>query len=277
MPEQNATIEATRVVLADGGRIQARRQVLLGCLHRRGEMRVETLARLVGCSTITVRRDLATLAQQGYVDRMWGAARARVALPYQGPQMERAARAEAAKRAVAEAAAALIKPNMVIALSGGTTVTLLARMLRGCSLNVITNAVNIAAELHGHRATKVILSGGALKANSFELVGAAADAIIRAYHIDLLFCSCSGVDEAGFGRRDHAEAAIVKAFRRVAGRTVVLLDRSKLDQPYRARVAALGEVDHVIIDGPLTPLWRHRLESSNTRIHEVSPLDSGSA
>ena len=266
-----------RSPLAEGGRVRLRRQALMGWVHRLGEARVETLADAVGASPITVRRDLSALESQGHIDRTWGGARARVAVHYQPPHAARATSAAGAKRAVAEAAAAMVTPNMVIALSGGTTLTLLARMLRGRPLNIVTNAVNIAAELHGHRATKVIVTGGAMKANSFELVGAAADTIIRAYHVDLFFCSCSGVDEAGFGRRDHAEAAIVKAFRRVAVRTAMLLDRGKLDRGYQARVAPLGEVDHVIIDGPLEAAWRERLSSGKTQLIEMDAPSHSSA
>jgi DeoR family transcriptional regulator of aga operon len=242
-------------------------------MHRHGTVRVAELAEALGFSAITVRRDLSALEQHGFVDRVWGGARARVAVRYRSPHSDRAERAEGAKRAVAAAAAELIAPNMVVGISGGTTLTLLARMLRGRPLNVITNAVNIAAELQGQRATKVIVTGGSLKANAFELVGNAVDAVIRAYHIDLFFCSCSGVDGAGFGRRDHAEPAVVKAFRRAAASTAMVLDRGKLDQPYRARVAALGEVQHVIIDGPLSGEWRARLGAAPTRLTEVGPSD----
>jgi DeoR/GlpR family transcriptional regulator of sugar metabolism len=274
-------VTAGPVRIASGARdprgVRVRREALLAWIHERGEGRVEALAAEVGASEVTVRRDLAELERQGLVDRTWGGARPHVALRYGGDHLERAARGEAAKRAVAAAAAQLVAPNMVVALSGGTTLTLLARMLRGRPLNVVTNAVNVAAELHGSRATKVIVTGGALKADAYELVGAAADAIIRAYHVDLAFFSCSGVDEAGYGRRDHAEAAIVRAFRRAAARTVMLIDQGKLGRGYRARVAALGEVDQVIVDGPLPPAWRERLAAGRTDLLEVAPCDTGAS
>ena len=261
----------------DPGGARVRREALLARIHERGEARVEALATEVAASAVTVRRDLAVLERQGLVDRTWGGARPHVALRYRGEHVDRAERGAAAKRAVAAAAARMVAPNMVVALSGGTTLTLLARMLRGRPLNVVTNAVNVAAELHGGGATKVIVTGGALKASTYELVGAAADAIIRAYHVDLAFFSCSGVDEAGYGRRDHAEAAIVRAFRRAAARTVMLVDQGKLGRPYRARVAALGEVDQVIVDGPLSPAWRERLAAGRTDVLEVAPCDTGAS
>lgn len=251
--------------------IRARREALLEQIHETGERAVDELATALAVSAATVRRDLSALERQGLVDRSWGAARAHVALRYREDFRQRAREGEDAKRVVARAAAALVEPNAVVGLSGGTTVTLVARMLRGRPVNVVTNAVNVAAELFGARGTKVILSGGALQANSYELVGAAADAIIRGYHYDVFLFSCSGVGDDGFYRRDHAEAAVVRTFRAAAARRVLLLERGKLGRTKEARVARFDEVDDVIVDGPLDRAWRHRLTSGGARLHVLSP------
>ncbi len=253
--------------------IRVRRATVMATIHTRGQCSVAELADASGASEATVRRDLAALERQGMVDRTWGGARAHVAVRYPESFVRRAANGARAKHAVALAAAAMVEPNMVVGLSGGTTCTILARMLRGRPINVVTNAVNVATELYGSRPTKVILTGGALKANSYELVGVGADAIIRSYHLDLFFFSCSGVTEAGFARRDHAEAAIVRSFRAVTQRTVLLVDGSKLGRANPARVARLGEVDDVVVDGPLPEPWRERFASAGPRLHVERPLD----
>lgn len=260
---------------AIGGRrpvgIRARREALLDRIHETGARSVGDLAAALRVSLATVRRDLSALERQGLVDRTWGAARAHVALNYREDFQLREREGADAKRAVARAAAALVEPNAVVGLSGGTTITLVARMLRGRSLNVVTNAVNVAAELFGARGAKVIVSGGALRANSYELVGSAADAIIRGYHYDVFFFSCSGVGDDGFYRRDRAEAAVVRTFRAAAARRVVLLDRGKLGRTREAHVARFDEVDDVIVDGPLDAAWRDRLASGGARLHVLPP------
>ena len=251
--------------------IRARREALLDRIHQTGVRSVSELATALRVSSATVRRDLSALERQGLVDRTWGGARAHVALNYR-EDFELRVREEAdAKRTVARAAAALVEPNAVVGLSGGTTITLVARMLRGRPLNVVTNAVNVAAELFGARGTKVIVSGGALRANSYELVGSAADAIIRGYHYDVFFFSCSGVADDGFYRRDRAEAAVVRTFCAAAARRVVLLQRGKLGRTKEARVARFDEIDDVIVDGPLDPVWRGRLTSGGARLHVLTP------
>ena len=77
------------------------------------------------------------------------------------------------KQRIGEAAAALVKEGECVILDSGTTTTAVARALRNRGrLTVITNAVNIAAELAG-TSMEVILTGGTLRENSFSLVGTA--------------------------------------------------------------------------------------------------------
>jgi len=235
--------------------IRARRDAIIELVLRHGSCSVEEVATRVGVSQATVRRDLAALERQGSVRRTWGGAEVAVAVRYGEAFTRRAERNEVAKQAIAFRAAELVAPNMVIGLSGGTSCTALARVLRGRPINVVTNAVNIAVEFYAARQTKVIVTGGALKANSYELVGAAADAIIRGYHLDLFLFSASAVDEDGFTRRDHAEAAVVRTFRSVADTCVMLIDSSKVGTRNAAPVAGFDEVDVVMCDDATPRRW----------------------
>ena len=79
---------------------------------------------------------------------------------------------------IASAAAHFVKEGQVIILDSGTTTTAIARALRGFrNLTIITNAVNIAAEL-SNTAVIVILTGGTLRKNSFSLVGPIGEKIL---------------------------------------------------------------------------------------------------
>jgi len=58
----------------------------------------------------------------------------------------------------------------VILDSGTTTTAIAARWRNFRNVTIVTNAVNIAAELSG-ASVEVILTGGTLRKNSFSLVG----------------------------------------------------------------------------------------------------------
>jgi DeoR family transcriptional regulator of aga operon len=88
----------------------------------------------------------------------------------------------------------MVEEGQVVILDSGTTTTAIARTLRDYrNLPIITNAVNIAAELAGS-ALEVILTGGTLRKNSFSLVGPIAEETLRRLNADILFLGVDGFD-----------------------------------------------------------------------------------
>ncbi len=88
----------------------------------------------------------------------------------------------------------MVTEGQVVILDSGTTTTAIARALRNHQhITVITNAVNIAAELSGS-ALEVILTGGSLRKNSFSLVGPIAEETLHKLHADILFLGVDGFD-----------------------------------------------------------------------------------
>src|SRR5829696_6597318 len=84
--------------------------------------------------------------------------------------------------------AALVADGESIILDSGTTTQQVARRLRDRrGLKVITNALNVAAELTGAGEVEVVLLGGLLRPNSGSLVGQFAEEMLRQFSVDKLF------------------------------------------------------------------------------------------
>lgn len=249
--------------------IRKRREVIISLLYRHGNCDVGQLAQEAGVSEATVRRDLAALETQGVIVRRWGSAEMRAEVNYRNTFKHRLGQRDVAKQSLALAAAEMVRPNMVIGLSGGTTCTQLAWALNDRPINIVTNAVNIAIELHALRRAKIILTGGVLKRNSYELVGSAAADIIRSYNIEMFFFSCSGVSQRGFTRRDFAEAAIVRSFMAVSRHNVMLVDDSKLNRDHDTVVAAYDEVDTVLCNERVPAEWSALMASGGATVRVV--------
>ena len=240
-------------------------------------MSAAALAVRLGISLATVRRDLASLERRGLVDRTWGGARVRSPIRYL-EDFSRAAQDRAEeKRQIAAEAATMVEPDMVIGLSGGTTCTELARWLRGAQVTVVTNAINVATELYNHGRTKVIVTGGALNAHSYELVGEMAAYSLQEYRLDLCFVGSSGITEDfGFSMRDHPEAAMARQFKDISERTYVVADHSKIGRRTLARFAPLAEVDGLLTDQGLDDASRRALERAGLAVllaQALPPLD----
>jgi len=157
---------------------EERRRAIREILERNGRVLVTEIARQFHTSQVTVRKDLDILQSQGLIHRTHGGALPAREGALEDPTLrekEKLQRAE--KLRIAEAAARLVKEGQVVILDSGTTTTAIARALRNFQkVTIITNAVNIAAELSG-APVEVILTGGTLRKNSFSLVGPIAESM----------------------------------------------------------------------------------------------------
>jgi DeoR family transcriptional regulator of aga operon len=248
-----------------------RQMKILQHLSRHDSLEVGRLSELLQVSPSTIRRDLRMMQESGLLKRSHGTAQLPTPIRYELPYENRAAQQIEAKRQIATAARQLIQNELVIGISGGTTCTELARQLRVMEhITVVTNAVNIALELQGQLGKRVIVTGGQLNQDSYELVGNLVGQSLQTMHLDLAFLGVSGVDpEFGFSVADEPEAVASRALMAAAAQTIVLADHSKIGKATFARLCRLAEVDLLITDDGLTPERLATLQEANLKVRVV--------
>jgi len=229
---------------------EERRREILRMLHRDGRVLVQDLARHFRISQITIRKDLDVLDGQGVIERTHGGA-----LPVQegallDPSLrdkEKLHRKE--KTQIARAAARLVEEGQSVLLDSGTTTTAIARSLKDMAqLTVITNAINIAAELAGTH-IEVILTGGMLRKNSFSLVGPLAEHTLRQLSADILFLGVDGFDTRnGLFTPNLLESEVNRAMVAIARRTIAVCDSSKFGRRSLCNIMPVSAVHEVITD-----------------------------
>jgi DeoR family transcriptional regulator of aga operon len=229
---------------------EERRRAILSILSRDGRVLVANLARQFHTSQVTIRKDLEILHAHGRVHRTHGGALPAQESALEDPtlrQKEKLHRKE--KLQIAAAAARMVKEGQVVILDSGTTTTAIARALREfTNLTVITNAVNIAAELTGSR-VEVILTGGSLRKNSFSLVGPIAEETLRRLNADILFLAVDGFDvHYGLSTPNLLEAKVNRAMMDVARVAVAVCDSSKFGRRSLSSIAPPSALHHVITD-----------------------------
>ena len=236
-----------------------------------GSADVHQLSALLGVSGATVRRDLQLLDEQGLLQRTHGGA-VTGSLNLELPLRHRTGRQQAEKRRIALAAATLVQDGAVVGMTGGTTVTELARALcegrpaeRG--LTVVTNAVNIAADLIVRPEIRLLVVGGTGRSASYALVGPAAERMLTHYHLDIAFIGVDGLTTAeGCTTFDEMEAATDLAFLRAATRTVVVADSTKVGKVTFAGICPLDAIDDLVTDDALTSDQEKSLTDAGVRI-----------
>jgi len=247
---------------------EERRRKIVELVERDGRVVVKELGRRFATSLITIRKDLEHLHQRGLIHRAHGGALPVEAAALRDPTLhekERLHRKE--KIRIALAAARLVRPGQVIILDSGTTTTAVARATRHIrSLTVITNAVNIAAELAG-TGVEVILTGGALRKNSFSLVGPLAEDSLRHVSADLLFLAVDGFDlRYGLTTPNQLEARVNRAMIDSAKTTVVVCDSSKFGKRSLSLIAPTSAVHHTITDRNVSSKDLRGLREAGVRV-----------
>ena len=229
---------------------EERRRHILDILSRDGRVLVVDLAKQFRTSQVTIRKDLDILQAHGRIQRSHGGALPAREGALEDPTLrekEKLYRKE--KLQIAAAAARMVQEGQVVILDSGTTTTAIARALREFeNLTIITNAVNIAAELSGS-SLEVILTGGTLRKNSFSLVGPVADETLRRLNADILFLGVDGFDvEHGLTTPNLLEAKVNRTMMDVARVVVVVCDSSKFGRRSLSTIAPPSAIHHLITD-----------------------------
>jgi DeoR family transcriptional regulator, aga operon transcriptional repressor len=229
---------------------EERRRAIREILERNGRVLVTEIARQFHTSQVTVRKDLDVLQSQGLIHRTHGGALPAREGALEDPTLrekEKLQREE--KLRIAEAAARLVKEGQVVILDSGTTTTCIARALRNFQkVTIITNAVNIAAELSG-APVEVILTGGALRKNSFSLVGPIAEETLQGLNADILFLGVDGFDvQYGLSTPNLLEAKVNRVMVEVSKRTVAVCDSTKFGRRSLSLIVPTKSVHEVITD-----------------------------
>jgi len=235
---------------ADGLLNEERRRAILHALHRDGRVLVKDLATNFHTSQITIRKDLEVLQGRGLLHRTHGGA----LTPPGGAlsdlslqEKEKLHRAE--KVRIAQAAVRLVEEGQSILLDSGTTTMAIARALRDFRrLTVITNAVNIAAELGGSE-IEVILTGGTFRKNSFSLVGPLAEETLRHLSADVLFLGVDGFDtRLGLSTPNLQEAKVNRVMVEISRKVIAVCDSSKFGRRSLSTIVPPNAIHQVITD-----------------------------
>jgi DeoR family transcriptional regulator of aga operon len=235
---------------------EERRRHIRALVESQSQGSVADLARRFRVSEVTIRSDLAALADVGALVRIHGGALP----PGDGEELPITVKQtlhHAEKVRIAAAAAALVQEGETIILDSGTTTAEIARQVRGLklrSLNVITNALNIAVLLANAHHVNLIIPGGVLRRKSWSLSGPQAEQALRELQADRLYLGVDSLDpEIGLMTPYVLEARMNAMMIRIARQIVAVTDSSKLLRRNLSVIAPVERVHLLITDRGAAP------------------------
>lgn len=249
-------------------KIDIRRGRILEKLKKDGTVSVSQLASELGATPVTIRSDLDALEAEGYLTRVQGGAVRNQKAPVL-PQLTGRERENAEeKRIIAHCVAALVRDGDTLFLNSGTTMQFVAKALRvRKNLNIVTNSLNVAAELGNLPGFRVILLGGEINAHYSFTYGSDAQEQLSHYQADWAVMSLDGIDsQAGLTTYHAEEATINRMMILRAKQLVVAADHTKVGRAGFFRFHPLGEEITLVTDVQVPQIAMEALERQNVKI-----------
>jgi DeoR/GlpR family transcriptional regulator of sugar metabolism len=234
----------------DGMMAEERRTQILEIVRSVGRVKVNQLTKRFKTSAVTIRNDLNELHQRGLVLRSHGGAVLPDKILRESPVVERLKAYSDEKRRIGAMAVSLIHDGETIILDSGTTTLEIARQMKEMQgLQVITNGVNIAAELLDAHDVKVFIVGGTVRGESASISGRFTEEMFDQFSADKLFLSGAGCDlDFGVSGANLEETMVNRAMLRIAREIILVADSSKFSKRSMTRIASFSEIDTVISD-----------------------------
>jgi DeoR family fructose operon transcriptional repressor len=238
------------------------------------EVSIADLAREFDVSEMTVRRDLALLADRQEIERTHGGAVRTERMVFEFEHRARRENNRAAKQAIARAARQLVKTGDRIILDTGTTTLEFARLLKDAKrLTVITPSIAVASELQYAPGVEVILLGGTLRRGNPDLTGPLTEHCLEILSADLAFQGADAISPDGkVYNSDLRLAKVDRVMRKQARKHCLLADSTKLGATALAQNGTLDDFDVFITD---TRIDRQLLRRFRRRGLQVITVPAG--
>ncbi len=251
--------------------IEKRQQLILDRLTRDGAASIAALAKSLGVSRETVRRDLNALSGRQLLTKTHGGALASYAAePSLTARMEVNV---AGKRRIGAAAAKMVPDGASLIIDCGSTTQALAKaLLQHCRLTVYTNDLNVARLLSRRNGNVVNLLGGQLLEHEDATAGWETVAQVAQYHVDLAFVGVSGIaDDGTLTDYERAGAELRSRMLAAAALPVLLADRTKFGKTKPVTVANLDRARRLVTDvAPAAPV-QQRLAARGIEVLVARP------
>lgn len=238
-------------------------------------IRISALAHKFAVSDETIRRDLDELGADGLLNRTYGGAS--IAPRGVEPSLNERYHILVDERTrIARRAAQLVNPSEVLMIDAGSTTAHFAGCIAAefSELTVVTNSLAVATALASSPGIRVIMAPGDYEAREGGVFGTETNGFLSRFVADKCFIGASGLTSAGPTDANSGSAWVKRAMLAQSRRHVLLIDRSKYDQPRLEVICPLSDLDDIVADeAPARALAKH-LDKASVRLHLAPALEA---
>ena len=234
---------------------EERRRLIVAMLAERGSVTVTTVERAFGVSSMTARRDLAILANEGRLRRTHGGAVLPQLASHEDSFRSRLEQEAGEKRRIGRAVAASAEPNETIFVDSSTTsYSVVEELLElGVAATLLTNSLPVMSLVASAESSNLKLVGlaGSFRPLTQSFVGAETVRAIEGFYADRVVFSVKGISGEGFlTDPDALESEVKRAMISQAATVVLVATGRKFDGRGLNVIAPAGRVRVAYLTDP---------------------------
>lgn len=248
-----------------------RRNALKALLIEKESVTINEVVEKFGVSVETVRRDFDVLAEEGFLNKIYGGAtlRKRTSAPLSLDLLNNTF--SSGKNRIAARAARFVKNGDTIFLDSSDTVLRMCSALLTKNITVLTNSLKVIQHLVESQTIRLICIGGNYCREQEEFRGPVALQTIQQFQVDRAFITCRSFDaQHGLGTTDEDQAFFKKSILAHAEQVNLLADHSRFGKISFAKFADFEDIDNIFTDEPISPEWQEFFESHCVSVYECT-------
>lgn len=230
-----------------------RQKKIVTLINATGFMRSNELARKVGVTPMTIRRDVKELAKQNKLIKDYGGARSISSNnKIEFSTQEKMNRNVSLKKNIGKKLAKILPENCTIFLGAGTTLLYAVPFLIKKHITFVTNSVPSFSTLT-NSSCRVISTGGELHKNTGEFLGEIAERAFNGLNLDYALCSTNGIFDDNVTTSNEEEGRVQNIAINHSRKSLIIADHTKLEKSDMITFRELRQFTALVTDDQIDP------------------------
>lgn len=248
-----------------------RRKTIIQELEEEGAVKTVELSERLGVSSMTIRRDLTYLAEEGIVSITHGGAVLNKGALKEHDMFYKEGSYFEEKRRIGEFCYNFVNEGDAVFLDTGSTTKIIAEVIADKkNISVVSHSLLVQQVLSGAQGIKLISAPGVFREKTMGFLGQLTCDFVAGFKFDTLFLGVEGVDiEHGVTVPDIVDGETKRALVRQAKRVIAVADYSKIGTSFFMTISPLREIDILVTNKEANPEVIDRIREEGVEVFLV--------
>lgn len=233
---------------------QERQDQIILLLNRTGFMTSKALAKQIGVTPMTIRRDISELSQQNKLMKIYGGAKPlNNSMTVEFSTSQKMKINIDLKQEIGQKLADIIEDGSTVYLGAGTTLLYSLPFLVKKKLTFVTNSfISFSKLATSGTDCRVLSTGGELHKNTGEFLGQIAERTFDGLNLDYALCSTNGIRDNDVTTSSEDEGRIQNVAINHATKALIVADHTKLGRSDMITFRNLNTFDGLVTDNEIS-------------------------